>query len=63
MDTVWALRSAYAEARRVRDAQDAFCMRAEAGLWNEIADESYPEDLRWEALVDVLRGRVKVRCA
>ncbi|KAI0658489.1 composite domain of metallo-dependent hydrolase [Cubamyces menziesii] len=60
MDTVWALRSAYAEARKVRDAQDAFCMRAEAGLWNEIADESYPEDLRWEALVDVLRGRVKV---
>ncbi|KAH9899532.1 composite domain of metallo-dependent hydrolase [Cubamyces lactineus] len=60
MDIVWALRSAYAEARRVRDAQDAFCARAEAGLWNEISDDSYPEDLRWETLVDVLRGRVKV---
>ncbi|KAI0677231.1 composite domain of metallo-dependent hydrolase [Trametes maxima] len=60
MDTMWALRSAYAEASRVRDAQDAFCARAEAGLWNDIAGQSYPEDLRWEALVDVLRGRVKV---
>ncbi|KAI0329537.1 composite domain of metallo-dependent hydrolase [Cubamyces sp. BRFM 1775] len=60
MDTVWALRSAYAEARRVRDAQDAFCARAQAGLWDELSNESYREDLRWEALVDVLRGRVKV---
>ncbi|KAI0832753.1 composite domain of metallo-dependent hydrolase [Trametes gibbosa] len=60
MDNIWALRSAYAEARKVRDAQDAFCVKAEAGLWNEIEGQSYPEDLRWEALVDVLRGRVKV---
>ncbi|EIW61570.1 composite domain of metallo-dependent hydrolase [Trametes versicolor FP-101664 SS1] len=60
MDTMWSFRSAYAEARKVRDAQDAFCARAEAGLWNEIQGQSYPEDLRWEALVDVLRGRVKV---
>ncbi|KAI0638507.1 composite domain of metallo-dependent hydrolase [Trametes polyzona] len=60
MDNMWALRSAYTEARRVRDAQDAFCARAEAGLWNEIEGQSFPEDLRWEALVDVLRGRVKV---
>ncbi|KAI0355379.1 composite domain of metallo-dependent hydrolase [Trametes cingulata] len=60
MDTMWALRSAYAEARSVRDAQDAFCARAEAGLWGEIEGRSYPEDGRWEALVDVLRGRVKV---
>ncbi|KAI0371545.1 composite domain of metallo-dependent hydrolase [Pilatotrama ljubarskyi] len=60
MDTMWALRSAYAEARSVRDAQDAFCARAEAGLWNEIEGQDYPGDVRWEALVDVLRGRVKV---
>ncbi|KAL7282640.1 hypothetical protein ACG7TL_004113 [Trametes sanguinea] len=60
MDTVWALRSAYAEARTVRDAQDAFCSKAESGLWDEIAGQSYPEDLRWEALVGVLRGKVKV---
>ncbi|KAH9855025.1 composite domain of metallo-dependent hydrolase [Lenzites betulinus] len=60
MDNMWALRSAYAEARKMRDSQDAFCARAKAGLWNEIEGQSYPEDLRWEALVDVLRGRVKV---
>ncbi|KAF8962217.1 hypothetical protein BDZ97DRAFT_1920686 [Flammula alnicola] len=28
------------------------------GQWNDIGD--FPEDLQWEALVDVLRGRVKV---
>ncbi|KAI0776137.1 composite domain of metallo-dependent hydrolase [Trametes elegans] len=60
MDVMWALRSAFAEARQIRDAQDAFCHKAEAGLWHEIAGQRYPEDLRWEALVDVLRGRVKV---
>ncbi|KAI9000710.1 composite domain of metallo-dependent hydrolase [Trametes punicea] len=60
MDTMWALRSAYAEAREIRDAQDAFCAKAEAGLWGEVGGRSFPEDSRWEALVDVLRGRVKV---
>ena len=28
------------------------------GKWNNLGD--FPEDLQWEALVDVLRGRVKV---
>ena len=60
MDNVWALRAAFAMARGYRDAQDAFCARAEAGLWDEIGTEAYPEDYRWESLVDVLRGRVKV---
>ncbi len=60
MDTMWSFRSAYEEARKLRDAQDMFCAQAEAGLWNEIQGQSYPEDLRWEGLVDVLRGRVKV---
>ena len=57
MDNVWALRAAFAMARGYRDAQDAFCARAEAGLWDEIGTEAYPEDYRWESLVDVLRGR------
>ncbi|CDO69917.1 hypothetical protein BN946_scf184568.g3 [Trametes cinnabarina] len=60
MDTVWALRSAYTEARQLYDAQNAFCTAAEAGSWMNISRQSFPEDLRWEALVDVLRGRVKV---
>lgn len=35
-------------------------MDAFAGNWDALKDKSYPEDLQWEALVDVLRGRVKV---
>ncbi|KAJ7694909.1 hypothetical protein B0H17DRAFT_1274452 [Mycena rosella] len=42
---------AYNKACKVKHAQDAFCAAAEKGLWDE---------LQWEALVDVLRGRVKV---
>lgn len=61
MDAVWSFRSAYNEARKVKDAQDAYCAKAHAGLWNEIQGQSLPENLQWEALVDVLRGRVKVR--
>ncbi|KAJ7660376.1 hypothetical protein DFH06DRAFT_1089703 [Mycena polygramma] len=58
MDSAWEFRAAYDAARKIRDAQDAFCARAEAGLWDGTA--AFPESLRWEALVDVLRGRVKV---
>ncbi|KAI0080817.1 hypothetical protein K474DRAFT_1636767 [Panus rudis PR-1116 ss-1] len=60
MDALWAFRSAYNEARKIKHAQDAFCAKAEAGLWNDIAGKSFPEDLKWEALVDVLRGRVRI---
>ncbi|KAG6880354.1 hypothetical protein C0992_007765 [Termitomyces sp. T32_za158] len=59
MDSMWAFRSAYNEARKVKLAQDAFCAKAEAGLWESI-DNEFPESLQWEALVDVLRGRVKI---
>ncbi|KAH7098231.1 composite domain of metallo-dependent hydrolase [Auriculariales sp. MPI-PUGE-AT-0066] len=58
MDNLYSMRNAYTEARKVRDAQDAFCLKATAGQWGELGD--YPESLQWEALVDVLRGRVKV---
>ncbi len=61
MDNIWALRAAFAVARGFRDAQDAFCSRVETGLWDEAQAQAYPEDYRWEALVEVLRGRVKVR--
>lgn len=59
MDTQWSFRKAYNEARKIKEKQDKFCAKIEAGLWNEVSDE-YPEDLQWEALVDVLRGRTKV---
>lgn len=59
MDSVWALRSAYEQARKVKTMQDNYCLKAEAGLWHALKD-SFPEDLQWEMLVDVLRGKVKV---
>lgn len=59
MDTAWYIRAAYNEARKIKSAQDAFCQKVDAGLW-EFIDGDFPEDLKWEMLVDVLRGKVKV---
>ncbi|OJT07645.1 hypothetical protein TRAPUB_1485 [Trametes pubescens] len=58
MDTIWAFRQGYEKARQIRDAQDAYCVKARNGQWAGLGE--FPEDLQWEALVDVLRGRVKV---
>jgi uncharacterized cupin superfamily protein len=59
MDSAWSFRAAYHKARQIKFAQDSFCQKAEAGLWESI-DGDFPEDLKWEMLVDVLRGKVKV---
>ncbi|KAJ6551858.1 composite domain of metallo-dependent hydrolase [Mycena capillaripes] len=58
MDAAWQFRQAYNEARKIKDAQDTFCAAAENGLWD--GKTPYPESLQWEALVEVLRGHVKV---
>ncbi|KAF8974242.1 carbohydrate esterase family 9 protein [Flammula alnicola] len=58
MDTIWAFRQGYDTARKIKDKQDDFCVKALNGQWNDVGE--FPEDLQWEALVDVLRGRVKV---
>lgn len=50
----------YNTARKIKESQDAYCADAFAGNWDAFKDQPYPEDLQWEALVDVLRGRVKV---
>ncbi|KAG1759992.1 hypothetical protein EDD22DRAFT_980832 [Suillus occidentalis] len=47
-------------ARKLRDAQDAFCAKVESNSWDDLAGKTFPEDLQWESLVDVLRGRVKL---
>ncbi|KAI0692573.1 hypothetical protein BC835DRAFT_1416500 [Cytidiella melzeri] len=60
MDSLWAFRSAYNEARKVKQLQDDFCATAEAGLWGQLTDHTFPDSLQWEMLVDVLRGRVKI---
>lgn len=58
MDTLWAFRQAYNEARNFKEKQDDYCAKAFTGQWDGLGD--FPQDLRLEALVDVLRGRVKV---
>lgn len=60
MDIMWAYRQAYRRASQIKATQDAYCAEADAGRWNSIVD-SFPEGFQYEALVDVLRGRVKVR--
>lgn len=64
MDAQWNFREAYNEARKLRDAQDSFCSKVEADSWKVLNNENVhdlPENLLWESLVEVLRGRVKVK--
>ncbi|RDB24983.1 Imidazolonepropionase [Hypsizygus marmoreus] len=58
MDTIWAFRQGYDTARKIKESQDEYCIKALSNQWQDLGE--YPEDLQWEALVDVLRGRVKV---
>ena len=60
MDNVWAMREAYNKAREIKAAQDSYCAKVDAGKFDEIRNTPFPEDLQWESLVDILRGRVKV---
>ncbi|CAL1706960.1 unnamed protein product [Somion occarium] len=61
MDTVWAFRQAYNKAREIKDGQDQYCNDVLDGDWAKLTKEPFPEDLQWEAMVDILRGRVKVQ--
>lgn len=49
----------YNKATQIKDKQDHYCSLATSGQWAGLGD--FPEDLQWEALVDVVRGRVKVK--
>ncbi|KAF7330339.1 Carbohydrate esterase family 9 protein [Mycena venus] len=59
MDTVWSVRKAYDEARKMKISQDEYCEKALAGQWTGLGD--FPSELALEALVDVLRGKFKVQ--
>ncbi|CDO72361.1 hypothetical protein BN946_scf184977.g58 [Trametes cinnabarina] len=59
MDIAWGFREAYEKARKIKQSQDEYCAKAVRGEWAGLGE--FPEDLQWEALVDVLRGRVKVQ--
>lgn len=58
MDNIWAFRDIYDKARQIKEKQDTYCEKVEDGQWIGLGD--FPEELQYEALVDVLRGRVKV---
>ena len=60
MDTFWQFREAYETARKIKVAQDEYCEAASTGKWDDSEGKEFPNDLKWEALVDVLRGKVKV---
>lgn len=49
----------YNHARNVKEAQDAYCEKALVGKWEGLGD--FPEEFKWEQLVEVLRGRVKIQ--
>ncbi|KAG6832608.1 hypothetical protein H0H92_014444 [Tricholoma furcatifolium] len=51
-------RLSYKKAHNLMTKQDEYCELALAGKWKGLG--SFPQDLQWEALVDVVRGRVKV---
>ncbi|CAE6451854.1 unnamed protein product [Rhizoctonia solani] len=60
MDSIWNFRQAYSRAREVLNKQDRYCTSAQTGRWNDVRGQDFPQDLEYESLVDVLRGRTKV---
>lgn len=60
MDSMWAFRQAYNEARKIKEEQDKYCDIAGNGDWKKLESKEWPENLQWEALVDVLRGKVRL---
>ena len=58
---ICAFREVYNTARKIKEKQDAYCLEALDEGWNSFGD--FPEEPEWEALVDILRGRVKVNQA
>ncbi|KAJ7164022.1 carbohydrate esterase family 9 protein [Mycena crocata] len=59
MDTIYAFREAYNTASQIKKSQDSYCTKALSDEWEGLGE--FPESLQWEALVDVVRGRVKVQ--
>jgi imidazolonepropionase-like amidohydrolase len=58
MDNIWAMRQGYEKARQIKNAQDEYCSAALDGRWEGL--DKFPEDLQWESMVDILRGKVKI---
>ena len=58
MDNIWAFREIYDKARQIKEKQDEYCSKVLSDEWDGLG--AFPDELQYEALVDVLRGRVKV---
>ncbi|KAF9426206.1 hypothetical protein BGZ94_006821 [Podila epigama] len=62
----WLLREQFAKARKLKRAQDDWCLAAEdltdlgRRNFDHRLDTPYPEDLQYESLVGILRGYVKL---
>ncbi|KAG1803905.1 uncharacterized protein HD556DRAFT_1484520 [Suillus plorans] len=52
LDSGWNFHTAYDSARKLCDAQDNFCAKAESNSWDDLVGKAFPEDLQWESLVD-----------
>ena len=50
----------YDTARTLKNAQDGFCEKVLSGDWRSLGNQKFPENLQWQPLVDILRGRIKV---
>ncbi|KAI0029653.1 hypothetical protein K488DRAFT_88507 [Vararia minispora EC-137] len=60
MDSVWAWRDAYNTARKLKEKQDSYCASVRQSRWDNLSG-AFPQDLQWQPLVDILRGKVKVQ--
>ena len=59
MDNIWAFRDIYNKAKQIKEEQDEFCARVSSNDFEGLGP--FPEELQYEAIVDILRGRVKVQ--
>ncbi|EST07165.1 Metal-dependent hydrolase, composite domain protein [Kalmanozyma brasiliensis GHG001] len=62
MDEAWDFRRTFAAARSLKLRQDAFCDSARSPRFapTTLDDATFPDDLEHEALVALLRGKVKL---
>ena len=61
MGNIWAFREVCDTSQKILEKQDAYSETVLNNKWNGLGD--FPKELKWEALVDILRGRVKVNQA
>jgi hypothetical protein len=61
LDLAWNFRSSFEKARSIKVQQDEYCDKASIARGEgRVLAERFPEELQWESLVDVLRGKVSV---